>query len=174
MDEREETVQKPKSAGTAKVAVSPIPKFIVIAALAVFIVLLFWNQSGSNRPFAEVEQAVAAQIDTEGLERADDQTFKRDYGLTASDYDGVMLYVSTFNLEAQEILLVKVQNDEQMQEVESAIDTRIENRRNDFEGYLPEQETLLDESLVTIRGDYIFLVISEDADAYQSAFLKAL
>ncbi len=151
-------------------------KYIFIGALVVFVVFMFVRNSGSNKPFAEVEEAVESVIDTSTLERADDQTLKRDYGLYAEDYEGVMLYVSTFNLEAQEILLVRVKDgdDAQMLEVEDAINTRIENRRNDFEGYLPEQVLLLDEAIISIRGDYIFLAISENAEEYQKAFIKGL
>ncbi len=149
-------------------------KYIFIAALVVFVVLMFVFNTGSSKPFEEVESSIESQIDTSSLVKANDQTFKQDYGLNAADYEGVMLYVSSNYLEAQEILLVEVKNDDQLLEVEEAIDKRIENRRNDFEGYIPEQVLLLDDAIVTIRGNYIFLVISEDAEAYQQAFVQGL
>ncbi len=149
-------------------------KYVFIAALGVFVVLMFLYNSGSDKSFAEVEASIVSQIDTTSLVWANGQTFKQDYGLNEADYEGVMLYVSASYLDAQELLLVEVKDEDQMLEVEDAIDKRIENRRNDFEGYLPEQVLLLDESIVTIRGNYIFLVISEDAEAYQQAFIQGL
>ncbi len=149
-------------------------KYIVIAALVVFVIFIFVRNSGSNKPFSEVEQAIESRIDTGALSKEDSQTFKRDYDLNASDFRGVMLYDSPSHFDAQEILLVEVEDDAQMQEVEDAIDRHIENRLNDFENYIPEQELLLKEAVVTVRGNYILMAVSEDAEEYQRAFLRAL
>ncbi len=158
----------------AQVRFSDVWKYIFLAALVVFVVLMFVFNSDSNKPFSEVEASIESRIDSSSLVWGNEQTLKQDYGLDAADYEGVMLYVSVNYLEAQELLLVEVKDDEQLLEVEEAIDKRIENRRNDFEGYLPEQVLLLDDAIVTIRGNYIFLVISEDAEAYQQAFIQGL
>ncbi len=158
----------------AQIPFSDVWKYIFLAALGLFVVLMFVFNSDSSKSFSEVEASIESQIDTSSLVWANEQTFKQDYGLNEADYDGVMFYVSANYLEAQELLLVKVKNDEQLLEVEEAIDKRIENRRNDFEGYLPDEVLLLDDAIVTIRGNYIFLVISEDAEAYQQAFIQGL
>ncbi len=149
-------------------------KYIVIAALVVFVIFIFVYNSGSNKPFSEVSQAVESHIDASVLSKEDSLTFKKDYDLNASDFPGVMLYDSPSHFDAQEILLVEVEDDAQMQEVEDAIDRHIESRLSDFENYIPEQELLLKEAVVTVRGNYIFMAVSEDAEEYQRAFLKAL
>ncbi len=149
-------------------------KYIFIAALVVFVILMFRFYGGSSKPFSEVEQAVESQVDRVALSKEDDQTFKKEYALNAADYQGVMLLASPAHLDAEEVLLVKVKNDEQMQEVEEAIEQHIATRRKDFEGYMPEQVLLLDEALVTVRGNYIFMAISENAEEYQKAFLNGL
>jgi len=174
MNERTLSSEKNQNARPVRRDVPGWVKYVIIAALALFVVFMFLNNADSKVPFTEVEQAVESQVDFETMTRADDQTIKRDYGINAADYDGVMLYVSTFNLNAQEILLVKVKDESQMQDVEDAVDARIESRKNDFEGYLPEQAKLLDDALVTVKGDYLFMVISEDAGEYQTAFQKSL
>ena len=46
---------------------------------------------------------------------------KRYYGFKWSQYDGVMMYVSASSMSAEEILLIKVKDDTQIQEVEEAI-----------------------------------------------------
>ncbi|MCC8141357.1 MAG: DUF4358 domain-containing protein [Lachnospiraceae bacterium] len=174
MNERTVSSEKNTTVRPARREVPVWVKYVIIGALALFVVFMFLNNRASNMPFADVEQAVESQIDPETMTRADDQTIKRDYGLNAADYDGIMLYVSTFNLNAQEILLVKVEDESQMQDVEDAVDARIESRKNDFDGYIPEQAKLMDDALVTIRGDYLFLVISDEAEKYQAAFERSL
>ena len=119
--------------------VSGIMKYVVFLFIIVFVVVLMMYTSGSSKSFDEVRQSVEAALDTESLTEQEASVFKRNFGLNAADYTGVMYYSTGANISAEEILLIKVRSEDQIQEVTNAIDERVESRINDFEGYAPDE-----------------------------------
>ena len=94
--------------------------------------------------------------------------------MNSADYEGVLFYTSEFSMSAKEVLLVKVKNEHQIEQVKNAIEARLEDRKNSFEGYEPEQVQLLNEAAYVVRGNYIFLAVSPDAEAYRQALERSL
>ena len=154
--------------------VSGIMKYVVCLFIIVFVVVLMMYTSGSSKSFDEVRQSVEAALDTESLTEQEASVFKRNFGLNAADYTGVMYYSTGANISAEEILLIKVRSEDQIQEVTNAIDERVESRINDFEGYAPDEVKLLEDARQSVRGTYIFFAASEKADDYLSAFANSL
>lgn len=151
-----------------------ILKYITVALIMLYIILLLVYTSGSTKPFGEVAKGVESVLDTGNLAKQDSQMLKRWYGLNGAEFDGVLFYSSESNLSAEEVLLIKVKNESQIQTVRDAIKKRIESRKNDFDGYAPKQVQLLDEAEIKSRGDYILLAIAPKADEYSAAFAKSL
>lgn len=149
-------------------------KYISVVLILLFIVVLMLFTSGSSKPFDEVEKKVEASLDTENLVKQDQAALKRNFGLNAADYSGVMYYSSEFSISAEEVLLVQVKNDSQVQEVVNAMEDRIQTRKNDFEGYAPEQVKLLEDAQQSVRGKYIFFAVSSKADKYMDVFRDSL
>lgn len=162
---------KPQRRGPGK---NMILKYVVSAMIIAYITVLMIFTSGSTKPFDKIEKAVESSLDTENLKKADVQGLKRYYGLNGADYDGVMLYSSEKSMSTEEVLLIKVKNEGQMQRVKDAVQKRIENRKNDFEGYAPEQVKLLEQAQLSVRGKYLFLAIAPKAEAYKDAFANSL
>lgn len=142
--------------------------------ILVYIVLLLIYTSGSTKPFEEVAGAVEPLLDQESLVRQDAQALKRYYGLNSADYEGVLFYSAEFSISAQEVLLIEVKTDQQVQEVRDAIEERLESRKNTFEGYAPEQAQLIGQAQIQVRGRFLFLAVSPEAETLTDAFTKSL
>ena len=84
------------------------------------------------------------------------------------------MYIGNNGLSAEEILLIKVNDEKQMNELAAAIKQRMKTRIKDFENYAPDQAQLLREAELIIKGKYIFLAVSENADKYKRVFLKLI
>lgn len=149
-------------------------KYIVLAAIIAYIVLLMIFTSGSTKSFSEVEKAVEAVLDTENLEKADTQGLKRYYGLNSADYNGVMLYTSKASLSAEEVLLIKVEDEGQMQRVKDAVQKRLDSRKKDFEGYAPQESQMIEQAQMSVRGKFLFLAVAPKAEHYKEVFAKSL
>lgn len=142
--------------------------------ILVYIALLLIYTSGSTKPFEEVSSAVEGLLDKENLVKQDARALKRYYGLNSADYEGFMYYSAEFSISALEVLLVEVKTDQQVQEVRDAVEERLESRRNTFEGYAPEQAQLIEQAQLLVRGRFIFLAVSPDAESYAAAFTNSL
>ncbi len=149
-------------------------KYITVAVILAYVVLIMIFASGSTKEFSEVAKGVEASLDTENLVKQDNQALKRYYGLNSADYDGVLFYSSSSSMSAEEVLMIKVKDDGQVQGVRDAISARLASRKNDFDGYAPKQVQLLNSAQLKVRGDYIFLAVAPKADEYLSAFSKSL
>ena len=151
-----------------------ILKYVVSAVIIAYIVVLMIFTSGSTKSFTQVEKAVEASLDTSNLKQVDVQGLKRYYGLNSADYEGVMLYSSQVSMSTEEVLLIKVKNEKQVQQVKDAVQKRLDNRKKDFDGYAPEQVKLIEQAQLSVRGKFIFLAVAPKAEAYKDAFANSL
>lgn len=69
-----------------------VMRYVTLLLIVGFVALLLIYTSGSNRPFEKVEKSVEASLDKENMKRQDGTALKRNFGLNAADYDGVMYY----------------------------------------------------------------------------------
>ena len=120
-------------------------RYGMLVLLVVFIVALLGADKTSEAKIEAVEKAVEKEVPLTGMHSVQSQMVKRLYGLNVNDYEGVVLYISDSNMGAEELLIVKLADTSQAEAVESAVQTRIENQENSFEGYGVEQYQLLQE-----------------------------
>ena len=154
--------------------IARVMKYVVLVLTIAFVVVLMIYASGSSRPFKEVEDAVSRSLDKSNLTLQDGAAFKREFGLSEADYAGVMYYASEFSISAEEVLVVLVKDESQVQEVTEAIDKQVEARKNDFDGYAPEEVKLLEDVKQSVRGRYIFFAAAPKAEEYLEAFSSSL
>jgi len=151
-----------------------VMRYVTFLLIVGFVALLLIYTSGSNRPFEEVEQLVEASLKKDNLVLQDGSALKRNFGLNAADYEGVMYYSSEFSISSEEVLLIKVKNESQTAEVSEAIEERIKMRTNDFEGYAPESVQLLESAKQSVRGKYVFFAAAPEAEKYLEVFNNSL
>ena len=96
-----------------------------------------------------------ASLDKENMKRQDGTALKRNFGLNAADYDGVMYYRRNLVFHLKKFFLLKQKSETQTAEISSAIEERIKTRMNDFEGYAPESVQLLEDAKKSVRGKYV-------------------
>lgn len=124
---------------------------------------------------AKDASAVTASVDLSALQEGSVQMVKRLYGLNPSDFDGCLLYYPQTNMEAEELLLLKLRDTSQQEAVRAAVEARLETQKTSFDGYGLEQYDLLtNHSILDIRGNYVLFVVHKDAAAVQQAFRGAL
>ena len=149
-------------------------RYGMLMLLVVFIVALLGADKTSETKIETVEKAVEKEVPLTGMHSVQSQMVKRLYGLNVNDYEGVVLYISDSNMGAEELLIVKLADTSQAEAVESAVQTRIENQENSFEGYGVEQYQLLQEHVLDVEGNYVFFMVHKESQKAQKAFLNNL
>lgn len=158
-----------------KTVVFEIIRFVCVALTVVLIVSYAMKNKVSNADIKDVAEAVTAQINTENMQQADNQMIKRLYGINPDDFEGCVLYYPNTNMDAEELLIVKLSDVSQQSELISAAEKRIDTQKKTFDGYGVEQFALLtDNSVIQASGNYFLLVVSKTSDKAKSAFLGAL
>ena len=147
----------------------------LVVVLLVFIISLQMGDRVSAAAIEDVEAAVTSSITMDSVEKSTDRMFKKFYGLNASDYESVVLYAPVTNMDAEELLIVKLADTSQAEAVQAAITNRLDTQKNTFEGYAPEQYDLLDNHhIIDVRGNYILYVVHANASAADQAFRDSL
>lgn len=149
-------------------------KYVMVFLLVVYIVLILLYSSGSTKAFDKVSASFESEMSSETLKKQSTQAVKRYYGLNSADFEGVLLYTSKDSISAEEILMVKTKTDRQIQMLRDAIWNRLESRKDSFENIAPDQLPVLDKAQILVRGRYVFLVVSQEAQKYSTLFTNSL
>lgn len=157
-----------------KIILLEVLKWLFVAALCIFLYFLLSSTRESRAAFSDVQEAVLSAADLTPMAEGDNQTFKRLYGLSASDYENVLLYYPTTNMGAEEILLIQLKDISQQQAVKDSIENRLNTQKKSFEGYGVDQYAMLEKAVVEVQGNYILLVVADDPAPVRKAFLGAL
>ena len=146
------------------------------AALALALIISLCAGSGtSSADQAQVAEAVLAELDLTQMQQADNQMVKRLYGLSPSDYEGLTLWYPITNMEAQEVLVIKLADPAQADAIRAAVEKRLETQQKSFDGYGIEQYDLLtNHSILEVQGNFVLFVVNENAEKALAAFLAAL
>ncbi len=110
----------------------------------------------------------------DGMGQADALDFKRIFGLNAEDYDGTAYFKPISQMDVEELLIVRLQSDDQAEDLEEAAEERIKNQKTSFDGYGAAQCALLEKAIVKIKGNFFFYCVSPEAEKYYNAFLDAI
>ena len=81
------------------------------------------------------------------------------YDLTAEDVEAVSLYVGT-GATAEEVSVWQGKNETAAKAIEQAVNTRIENQKESYVDYQPQEMPKLENPVVVVKGNYVALCIS--------------
>lgn len=151
-----------------------IAKYLTIVLIGIFVAMMILSQKQSGATFEDVRSKVEAAIDHETMIDAGTKGFRRYYKLKEQAYDGVMVYQSLSGISADEVVLVKVKDRDQIEELTKAIEERRESRINDFAGYAPEEEAIMKQAELLVKGNYVLFLPCRNAPEIKEAFLHAL
>ena len=137
---------------STKIILLEVLKWLFVAALCVFLYFMLSANRESRAVFSDVQEAVISAADLTPMAEGDNQTFKRLYGLSASDYENVLLYYPTTNMGAEELLLIQLKDLSQQQAVKDAIESRLDTQKKSFDGYGVDQYAMLEKAVVEVQG----------------------
>lgn len=156
------------------ISILTILRITMVAALLIFMIVLQVGNRSSNASLESVSQEVLGAADQEGMQESNNRMFQKFYGLDAQDYEGVTLYSPVSNMDAQELLIVKLKDSSQAEAVTEAINSRLETQMNSFEGYGIEQYAMLEDHILDVQGNFILYVVNPNAQAANDAFRNSL
>ena len=148
---------------------------ILLVILIFLLIIVFNNKTKSYKDISikNIENNIVNCVsEKDKFVDGDNKSLKRYYGLNDKDYEEVIYHKPNSNMDVEELLIIKVKDESQIEGIEKSMNSRIENQKNSFKDYAPEQYSILNNGIVSVNGNYVFLAISKDAEKMQEKFLE--
>lgn len=159
----------------AKLSVYEIARWAAVLVALIYLFSMFGGNTVSSANAEDVTAAVTQTIDMTNMVQADNQMVKRLYGLDPASFESCILYYPTTNMMAEELLIVKLSDMAQQEQVRAAAEARLATQKTTFEGYGVEQfDMLSNNSVIEVRGNYVLFVVNAACADARKAFLDAL
>lgn len=151
-----------------------IAKGVVLVLLLAVIISVFHIPKDSKEDFGVVLSKVQANLDLSAMVEQDNQAIKKNLGLNPEDYERIAYYKINDVMQANEYVLVKFKDDAQQAGFKEAIQKRIDEQNNLYEGYAPDQVQLLEGAVIDIQVNYALYVVDKNASQMNEQFLNSL
>lgn len=155
-------------------AIYIVIRYLLIILIAGAIFFFVTANRQNSAAFEDVSAAVSAAADTTYMETGAKRFLKKIYHLNAEDYEDALIFIPRTNMDAQELLLIKLRDPSQAESVLAALEERIRSQKQVYEGYAPEQTALLENAVIDEQGDYILYVTGTNAEEVDTAFRSGL
>lgn len=103
-----------------------------------------------------------------------DESFDNLYGVQFDMIDDGALLQTASGGVADEVSVLHLKKSSDVSIAKQKLEDRIAERRNEFNGYKPEEVYKLDNARVIVQGNYAALIISDDADNVEAALRSAI
>lgn len=144
------------------------------AFMSAAILLCSCGGSASNANASDLLNAAAnSGAKFEELEKVEGDILKFNYEMDETWYTDVAAMAAGNMAYADEIVVVKASSTDNVKNVESALEKRVENRKNVLQSYAPAEYDKLCNSKVKTNGDYVYLIVGSDINTAEDALKKA-
>ncbi len=152
-----------------------IKEIVCILCLFVFIVMLFVIQSGgTDKTAAELAQPLKSVMDMTDMTAVEQSEMLKTFNFDRDAIDNYVYYSNKNIMHVSEMLIVKLKDKADADQVEQAVRKRIDDQINTFKSYAPDQVALLEQSELTVSGNTVFYCVSENSAEVYKAFKKAM
>ncbi|MBR1750109.1 MAG: DUF4358 domain-containing protein [Ruminococcus sp.] len=98
----------------------------------------------------------------DSLNEADEAIVQKLYKLTKDDYKEAKVYIGSGGATAEEIACFEANDADGVSKLEDAVKARIEDLKNTFKDYVPEEMDKLNDPVVVTKGNCVYMCLSND------------
>ena len=141
--------------------------FIVIALIVIVGVgIIFLNKNNKNIQINTKDLAskiIEAGVFEDELVEVNSEMIMSDYNFTADEVEEFVSYQGS-GATSEEIVILKLKEKSNLNNIKNKIEDRLEERKEAFESYLPEEVGKIDNKVFRVEGNYVILCISNDTN----------
>ena len=143
-----------------KIAIVIVIVLIIIAVLGIII-------NNSNKNIQINIEELATKIAESGafedeIAKIDSEMIMSDYNITTDEVEGFVSYQGS-GATSEEIVILKVKDKSNLNDVKDKINSRIKERKQAFQSYLPEEVGKIDNNILRVEGNYVIFCVSNDS-----------
>lgn len=147
---------------------------ILLVILAIFFLSSCLQRSiHSHASFESVESAVLAAVDQTRYPKQDNLKIRRLFSIDPSLAENIALYRVGNGMEGSEMILVEF-DPAYKEQIEQAMINRKASQKSIYEGYAPDQASLMDGAVIDFQDNFGLYYAGENPGKVDQAFLKAI
>ena len=123
------------------------------------------DDSKTALPIADIYKEIGQKVALKSPECMDDEFISNYYGIDAATLEEYVFSISEDAAQAETIIIMKVKDSKDLEDIAECLRTVVDEKKNEMENYIPEQFAIVEKSKVVTKDNYVWLVISENADA---------
>jgi len=123
------------------------------------------EHSDDKKSILEIYQEIEQTVSLQSPQCMDDDFISNYYGIDAASLEEYVFSMSEDAAQAETIIILKAKSTEDLPALTDSLQTVVDEKKNEMENYIPEQYTIVEKSKVQTKDTYIWLVISDNADA---------
>ena len=146
--------------------------FVIILIVIIFAVKMIPKEQNINMNIQELAKELSsAPIYENNLSEIDKDSIIKKYNFNEQKIKNIVSYVGT-GATAEEILIIELLDKKDIEETKQIIETKIDERKSDFQNYLPKEVSKLENYYLISKGNYIILCISNNYDKADEIIMK--
>lgn len=120
----------------------------------------------------EINASILEAADLTNMVQGDVKKLRKLYYINKNEVEDFILYAPKTNMDANEILVLKAKDEESIKVLKDKIETRVEKQSESFASYRPELKEVIDDYELKEKGQYLYLIISEENRKINKAIEK--
>lgn len=138
--------------------------YFILASIVLITFIGLYNVLKIKEPdMATLKTKILGSADLTNMDEGDTKKLRKLYYINKNQIEDFIFFAPKTNMDASEILILKAKTSEDLIELKERVEARLEKSANSFESYRPDQYELIQNKVLKIRGNYLILVVSEEA-----------
>lgn len=147
--------------------------YLFLAAITVTIFIgLYKVLEIKDVDISQIQEAISETTDLSIMNEDDGTDLRKLYNINKHDLEEFVYYSPKSNMEANEILIIKPKNENDIKSIEEKINSRVNKQSDSFKNYDMEQYEILSHHVLEEKSGYIILIISDDSKAIEQSVNK--
>ena len=138
----------------------------LIIILIIIGIIIFLNMKNENIQI-NIEKLSEEIFKSESFEdeliKVDSEMVMNNYGFTNEEIKQLISYQGS-GATSEEILVLEVNDKSKLNNIKEKINVRLAERKEVFESYLPKEVYKIDNNILSIKGNYVILCVSNDSN----------
>ena len=151
-----------------------VSKAVILIVLIVLMAVVFSGPKESQETFETVLSKTQEGLDLSSMPGQDNQKIREIFGLDPESFSAIAYFKIDDVMQANEYMLVQFNDKSQSKAFEDAVQKRIDEQINLYEGYAPDEVQLLDDAIIDVQANYALYVVDDQAAQIHEQFLSSL
>ncbi|UUM12972.1 DUF4358 domain-containing protein [Clostridiaceae bacterium HFYG-1003] len=119
--------------------------------------------------FAQIRAAVEQKADLTVMMTGDEQTLRKNYGISDRDLEQFVYFAPKSAMDASEILVLEAKEESSLAGFRQVIENRRTARSDMYRNYRPEEARLLEDSVLKVQGRFLIFISSRNVQEVKAA-----